>query len=142
MGLLPPLQPPQSAAHLSSWLDFGLPSGWMGGCRFKPQAELIGSEFAARRDPPSPDRCRVLPLPWKHPPTRGRPRGESPRPKRASLGQATAGRRVCARPPPGGRLAAWRLPAAQDHSSLGPRDSHQPSGPGRELARPPNSPTE
>lgn len=140
VGLLPPLQPPQSAAHSSSRLDLGLPSGWMGGCRFTPQAEMIGSQFAARRDPPSPDPSRALPLPPKHPPTRGRPRGESQRPKRASLRQATAGRRVCALPPPADWSEGFQPP--ETAVPLRQRDSHQPSGPGWELARPPNTPTD
>lgn len=40
----------------------------------------MGQHVQPGGDPPSLDPCRVLVLPWKHPPIPGRPRGESQRP--------------------------------------------------------------
>lgn len=51
VGLLLALQPLPSVGRWSPGRDSALAGGWVGGCRFKPQAELIGSELAARRRP-------------------------------------------------------------------------------------------
>lgn len=139
VGLIPPLQPPRSAAHLSSGLDFG--AGGLAGAVSNHGQSSLGHNLQPGGTRPPPTRVGFS---LRHGNTRppGAVRGGIPAPQ-------ARGPRPSHRRAPGLRLSTpcrdsrpGSFPPPKAAVPLGQRDSHRPAGPGRDLAWPQNAPTD